>query len=128
MFNNGFTLKRLFYFGFGFTIGLFILFFFLGGKRASCDYGPNARTLKNIRSKKIIVENEVYNLLKYNDLDTTKIQELLKEGNVIFSESNTQVDSCKIYTIKGPLNNKDVKIKVENCSKTATILSICCFN
>ena len=41
-------LKRFaFYFG-GFAIGIVLLFFFIGGSGASCefDYTPNARVLK----------------------------------------------------------------------------------
>ena len=50
-------LKRFaFYFG-GFAIGLILLYFFIGGSGASCeyDYGPNSRTLKNMEEKGLIV-------------------------------------------------------------------------
>ena len=40
-----------FYMG-GFSIGLGFLIFFLSGKKTSCAYGPDARVLKNIRTKK----------------------------------------------------------------------------
>ena len=43
--------KRFGFYGFGFVIGLLLLFFFLNGKKAGCDYGPDARTLKNIKIK-----------------------------------------------------------------------------
>ena len=44
-------IHRIGYYLGGFTIGIVILIFFLSGKKTSCDYGPNARVLKNIRSK-----------------------------------------------------------------------------
>ena len=53
-------LKRFaFYFG-GFALGLVLLYFFIGGSGASCeyDYGPNSRTLKNIRLKERVFTNE----------------------------------------------------------------------
>ena len=45
-------IHRLGYYLGGFSIGLIFLAFFLSGKRASCDYGPDARVLKNIGQKK----------------------------------------------------------------------------
>ena len=49
--------KRLFYYLGGFALGTVILLFFLSGKRTSCDYGPNDRTLKHLRTKPLIVSN-----------------------------------------------------------------------
>ena len=45
-------LQRIGYYLGGFSIGLIILAFFLNGKKVSCDYGPEARVLKNINTKK----------------------------------------------------------------------------
>ena len=47
-------IHRLGYYLGGFSIGLIFLAFFLSVKRASCDYGPDARVLKNIGQKKIM--------------------------------------------------------------------------
>ena len=122
-------LKRFaFYFG-GFAIGLVLLYFFIGGSGASCefDYGPSSRTLKNIKLKKITYTNEALNSLKNNQLDTAAVFNLLNKGDVIFSESNTKLDSCKIYVIEGPLKeNPDntLKITVENCNKIATVQNL----
>lgn len=122
-------LKRFaFYFG-GFAIGLVLLYFFIGGSGASCefDYGPGSRTLKNIKLKERIFTNEALNGLKNNQLDTAAISNLLNKGNVLFSESNTKLDSCKIYVIEAPLKEKPdnkLKVTVENCSKKATIQKV----
>lgn len=115
--------RFLYYFG-GFTIGLVILYFFLGGKNASCDYGPEARTLKNIRSKKRVVQPEVLQKLKEIQLDTAAITYLLKDGNVLFSESNTNLDSCNVYKIEGSIAQKSLKITVENCTKKVFITAL----
>ncbi|MEZ4779422.1 MAG: hypothetical protein R2786_08605 [Flavobacteriaceae bacterium] len=110
--------RFLYYFG-GFTIGILILFFFLGGKKASCDYGPEARTLKSIRSKKRVVQPEVLQKLLEIQLDTAAISQILTDGTVLFSESNTQLDSCKIYKIQGEISQNSLKITVENCNNKA---------
>lgn len=112
--------RLLYYFG-GFTVGLLILFYFLGGKRASCEYGPTARTLKNIRQKERIVSQEVLMVLQDNQQDTSVITTLLAEGTVLFSESNTSLDSCKIYMVQGKVNMQKLKIEIENCDSIATI-------
>ena len=116
--------RFLFYFG-GFAVGLVLLYFFVGGSGASCDYayGPNARTLKNIRNKERVFSEETLIKLSDHRLDTSAISILLKSGEVLFSESNTRLDSCRIYVIKGVISNKELKVHVENCEKTATIRS-----
>lgn len=116
--------KRFGFFGFGFVIGLILLFFFLGGKKTGCDYGPEARTLKNIRIKERNFTPEVLEALNNKDLDTAAISVLLKKGDVLFGESNTKLDSCKIYAIQGTVQENNLKMLVENCNKKATIISL----
>ena len=122
-------LKRFaFYFG-GFAIGLILLYFFIGGSGASCeyDYGPNSRTLKNIRLKEHVYTNEALDALKNNQIDTSDISNLLLKGDVLFSQSNTKLDSCDVYVIEGAYKGKPkekLKISVENCNKKATIQKI----
>ena len=117
-------IQRLAYYSGGFIIGLLLLFFFLGGKKASCDYGPNARTLKNIRSKERIIDEAVHVSLSTIDKDTSVISEILKSGDVLFAESNTRLDSCKIYVIKGRKELQNLRLTVENCDEKAKVLGI----
>ena len=49
-------LKRLYYFSTGLIIGIVFLFFILNGKRTSCNYGPSARVIDNIISKKLVLK------------------------------------------------------------------------
>ena len=117
-------IKRLGFYGFGFLIGLMLLFFFLNGKKAGCDYGPEARTLKNIKIKERLFSTQSLQELKNNNLDTAAVSSLLKSGDVNFGESNTRLDSCKVYVIQGVVKKVKLKMKVQNCDKTATITSI----
>lgn len=120
--------RFLFYFG-GFAIGIVLLYFFIGGSGASCeyDYGPNSRTLKNIRIKERVFSETVLDKLKNQQLDTSAISYLLREGNVLFSESNTKLETCKVYVIEGEVSKdseKEMKITVENCENKATVLEV----
>ncbi len=113
---------RLAYFSGGFIIGIALLFFILSGKKTSCAYGPEARTLKNIKLKQRAFSEETLKVLRENQMDTAVVSALLEDGDVLFSESNTQLDSCKIYVIDGVISEKKLKITVENCDKIATII------
>ncbi|MCR9182769.1 MAG: hypothetical protein NXH73_07570 [Flavobacteriaceae bacterium] len=115
-------IHRLAYYLFGFSIGLIFLFFFLSKKEASCDYSPNARVKKNIRIKPKIYSEAVLSKIQENALDTSMVSVLLNKGKVDFSESNTNLDVCNIYTITGMVDNKKLKLKVENCPEEAIIL------
>lgn len=114
--------QRLAYYLSGFAIGLIILMFFLNGKNASCDYGPNARTVKNISSKKITYSNEVLSFTKNHSIDSTTVVNLIKYGSVDFSKSNTDMDSCKIYHIDNIYKEREIELSVENCDSIAKIL------
>lgn len=113
---------RLVYFSGGFIIGIALLFFILSGKKTSCAYGMDARTLKNIKLKQRAFSAETLNILRENQLDTSAVSNLLEDGDVLFSESNTKLDSCKLYVIEGVVSKKNLKITVENCEKTATVI------
>jgi len=107
-------IQRIGYYLGGFSLGLIILAFFLNGKKVSCDYGPDARVLKNINSK----------TTKYNDnvvIDTTAMRYVLKEGDINFSESDTRKKPCGIYVIEGDYNEKEITLTIENCDSIATI-------
>jgi hypothetical protein len=113
--------RLAFYLG-GFVLGLVLLFFILSGKKTSCDYGPEARTLKNIRIKPRFFSEKSVTFLRTNRIDTAAISSILQNGDVLFSKSNTKLDSCKLYTIEGVSQDKKLRLRIENCDEKATIL------
>lgn len=117
-------LRRFGYYLGGFSVGLIFLAFFFSGKKTTCDYSPNARVKKNIRIKKRAYSDNVQNQLNSGLIDSASINSLLYKGDVNFSESNTKLDSCKIYVIDGELSEKVIKLTIENCDSVATIQKI----
>ncbi|OUS02941.1 hypothetical protein A9Q86_02520 [Flavobacteriales bacterium 33_180_T64] len=117
-------IHRIGYYLGGFSIGLVLLAFFLGGKKTSCDYGPNARTIKNISIKKHLYSDSTENAMKTYGLDSLTISNLIKTGSVNFSESDTKSEGCKIYLIENELDDKEVELRVKNCDSIATIQSV----
>ncbi|MCG2430237.1 hypothetical protein [Aequorivita xiaoshiensis] len=112
---------RFAYFSGGFLLGILLLFFILSGKKTSCDYGPESRTLKNIRNKERAFTEESLRVLRENKMDTSAVSNLLVDGDVIFSQSITNLDSCNQYVIEKKFSEKTLKIRIENCNKTATV-------
>ena len=117
-------IHRIGYYLGGFAIGLVILFFFLGGKQVSCAYGPNARTIKNIGIKEHVYSEDVQLAMINYSLDTLAVTNLIRTGNVNFSESDTRSEGCKTYLIENTLNDRDVEMRILNCESTATIQSL----
>lgn len=108
----------------GLAVGLVFLAFFLTGKRTSCDYGPNARVLKNIRTKPLTYSEEIRAQLIGKGLDSTDLKNILNYGDVIFKKSNTKVDSCKTYYIEGLHEEETVFITIANCDEEARLIAI----
>lgn len=114
---------RLVYFSGGFIMGLLILFFILSGKKTSCAYGPQSRTLKNIRLKERAFSDSSLQFFQQNNIDTSVVSGLLVDGKVIFSESKTRLDSCRQYVIEGKVSEKNLKLNIENCEELATVMT-----
>jgi hypothetical protein len=117
-------LHRIGYYLGGFSIGLILLAFFLGGKKTSCDYSPNARTIKNISIKERFYSEDTQRVMQNYSLDTLAVSELIKTSSVNFSESDTKGDSCKIYLLENEIDDKDIELWIKNCDSSATIQSI----
>ncbi|GAB1855603.1 hypothetical protein MHTCC0001_04370 [Flavobacteriaceae bacterium MHTCC 0001] len=117
-------IHRIGYYLGGFSIGLVVLTFFLSGKKTSCAYGPEARVLKNINSKTIVYSTNFKEELLKHSIDTSSINQMLKDGDINFSESKPRQEPCGIYHIEGSLNEKDLLLLVENCDSIATLKSL----
>ena len=117
-------IHRLGYYLGGFSIGLILLAFFLQGKKTSCDYGPNARTTKNIANKKKHYSGEAQLIMQKHQLDTLTVSNIIRYGNVDFSNSDTKSERCKVYLIENTYKDQEVILSVENCDSIATVKTI----
>ena len=119
-------IHRLGYYAGGVVIGIIIMMFFLSGRGVSCefDYGPNARTVKNILSKKMKIESQAQNQMNNLKIDTTIVRELIKYGDVDFSNSIIEDGRCNEYLIKNSYKTEALKMIIKNCDSVATILSL----
>ncbi len=113
--------KRFALYGFGFTIGIILVFFFLGGKKASCNWLPNDRMLQIIRSKQIQYSNEVQEQIKTAVIDSLAINTILVDGSIDFSKSQVKNDPCRIYLINGSKQQENIALTVQVCDSIAII-------
>ena len=113
--------NRLGYYLGGFAVGLIILAFILSGKNASCDYGPNARTVKNISSKPMVYSTLAERQISEAGLDSTTVKNLIKYGDVDFNRSVINEESCNTYLIENTYQDREVSLTVLNCKEEAII-------
>ena len=105
-----------FYMG-GFSIGLVFLMFFLSGKKTSCAYGPDARVLKNIQTKRPQYSDSVQEQLNSKIIDTLTLHSIFKNADINFGKSDTESLPCRTYYVEG----EKYDLIVENCTKIARI-------
>ncbi len=117
-------IQRTGYYLAGFSIGIVILAFIWKGKKTEFNYFPDARVLKNIKTKQQLFSNRVKMAITNKTIDTIAISYILKKGDVNFSKSQTKRKPCKIYVIEGDYNHKEIVLTVENCDSIATIQDV----
>ena len=115
--------NRLIYYFVGFSIGMLIVIFILDKKGTSFDYFANARVLKNINSKNIHYSSELHSAFSKNKITASMVLNILKDGDVNFSKSNTKLDSCKIYFIEREIDKINYSVKLENCTNEVKVLT-----
>lgn len=114
-------IQRLGYYSIGLVIGVIILLFFLGGKKTSCDYGLDARVIKNISTKKTSYSSEALQSFSQYQIDTSQYKTILQDATVNFGESQTDLDSCKIYILESKYASEKYKLQIENCDSIARV-------
>jgi len=113
--------NRLIYFMGGFLIGICILIFIWDKKNTKFPYMPDARVINDVNSKNVHYSNKLHTAFAKNIITASQVQDILKNGNVNFSKSNTQLDSCKIYVIEKILSTKNYSISLENCTNEVRV-------
>ena len=113
--------NRLIYFMGGFLIGICILIFIWDKKNTKFPYMPDARVINDVSSKNVHYSNKLHTAFAKNIITASQVQDILKNGNVNFSKSNTKLDSCKIYVIEKNLSTKNYSISLENCTNEVRV-------
>lgn len=115
---------RFVYYFSGFAIGIIFLIFFFSGKKTSCAYGMDARTLKSIRVLPHQYSSQAKLFLAQHQIDTSGVNHVLRSGDVDFSKSKTHLDSCNIYNVYGDYKKLTLELIIERCDSIAKIKKI----
>lgn len=117
--------QRLAYYLSGFALGIFFLMMILNGKDTGCSYFPNARVLKNLRSKPFYYSETAKQKLNQKWVDTSDIRRTLTYGDVDFSKSNIKVKGGKLFVIEGKtIKNLPIVLEVINNEDKAYLVDI----
>ena len=117
--------QRFAYYSFGLLVGMVFLFMFLNGREMSCSYFPNARVLKDLRTKPFHYSDESLQKLNQKWVDTSDIRKTLTYGDVIFDKSNIPTGSGKLYVIEGKnFKNEPITLEVINYSDKVVLKDI----
>jgi hypothetical protein len=112
---------RIGYYLVGFSVGLIFLAFVFNGKKTSCNYSPSSRVKSSLLQKKIHLSDKFKT--QYPKINDSILRALIKRGNINFSKSETQLDSCRVYYIDF-VNDKNSFLKVANCEKKVAVLKV----
>ncbi len=116
--------RRFTLYGIGFAMGIVMVFFFLGGKRASCNWLPNDRILNIIQKKEIRYGDRIKRDLEAASADSLDIRAILANGDIDFSKSRVKNEPCRLYWIQGQKKQSSLLISVELCDSVATVSSL----
>lgn len=111
-------------YGFGFALGLILVFFFLGGKKASCNWMPNDRILNIISQKNISFDTDVKEIMVSSEIDSLDLMMILQNGDIDFSKSQVKNEPCRSYWIQGNQKQEDIVITVELCDSLAVVKTL----
>tara|TARA_B100001057_G_C22423099_1_gene784345 strand:+ start:43 stop:414 length:372 start_codon:yes stop_codon:yes gene_type:complete len=116
--------KRVVFYFIGCSLGSIIVYFIWKGKNVSFDYGMDARTLKSIRTKKLVFSENSYVSMKKSIIDSTAVLFILSNGDVDFGKSNQHKKPCPEYAVSGYYKEKMIECWITRCDSVATIESI----
>ena len=118
--------RRIRYYLIGVVLGTFVVYFMFGNRTdIRCDYLPNARVLKNLRSKELKFSATATCQRECLRLDSLDVNQLLAAGAIIFSESEPRKEPCGEYQIITRLpDEREIVARVQNCDSTVTMLTL----
>lgn len=98
-------LRRLKYYGIGFSIGLFFVFFFFQNR--GCSWLPDNRVKNTILDRVLVIPESTQKMLTSKGFTKNDVISVLNDGSVSFMDSKRHGDD-KIYLIEKECDGKGV--------------------
>ncbi len=118
--------RRLRYYLIGVVLGTLVVYAMFGNRSdIRCDYFPNARVLKNLRTKPMVMSDMAECQKACLELDSLDIKQIFAAGAVGFSESEPRKEPCGEYQLTTRLpDEREIVARVQNCDSTVVMLSL----
>jgi len=115
-------MRKLKFFLIGLIPGLFLVFFILNKKGASCSgYLPNSRVIAETLSKEMVYSPAFSEEMKLNNVDEKFLKDsIITFGEVDFERSEAQKKPCPSYILVYPKKNPRFEINYEKCKEQNT--------
>ncbi len=114
--------KRILLFSVGIIVGSVMVYFTLIKDRDRTYWLPENRVKNNILNSKIIYSPHAKCMMACREIDEASILNVLKNGDVNFSESNIRDTPCPSYAIDGTITgNKKIRIVVTTIDSISEI-------
>lgn len=115
------TGKRVRLYFFGFMIGCVMIYFVLFRGRNRSYWFPENRVREQLMKGKLVFTKHAQCRMNCRNISQEEVDEMLKYGNVNFSESHPHGCPCPSYALEGTTSrNKNVRIIFSSCDTLTT--------
>ena len=104
------TWKRIRLYLFGFLIGCVMVYFLLLRGVNRTYWFPNNRVKEQVNKSTFSFSEHAKCILLCKQISEEEVREVLKNGDVNFSESDTRGVPCPSYAIEGTSHNKKLRV------------------
>jgi hypothetical protein len=106
---------------YGFLIGCVMVYFVLLRGRNRSYWLPENRVREQLMKGKLVFSEHALCRMNCRDINEAEVNEMLKSGNVNFSESHPHASPCPSYAFDGTTSrNKNVRIVFASCDTLTT--------
>lgn len=109
---------------FGVLLGLILVYFFFGDRgEVLTAWMPNERVMKRLRETKLILPDSMQCRLDCFQLDSTAVNTLLEDGDVLFAESDTQSEP-KVYRVQFEQRTPPLELTFSCTDSTSAVVGL----
>jgi hypothetical protein len=115
------TFHRIRLYAFGFLIGCVLVYFILLRGKNRSYWLPGNRVKEQLMKGKLLYSEHALCRMKCRSISEEEINEILKNGNVNFSESHPHGAPCPSYAFDGTTSDKkNLRIVFASCDTLST--------
>lgn len=114
------TGQRIRLYGFGFILGCVMVYFMLFKGENRTQWLPENRVKAQVDKSTFIFSEHAKCIMECKKITEEEVREVLKNGDVNFSESDTRGVPCPSYAIEGTSHNKKLRVLVTIFERDST--------